>query len=77
MTNEKVTLPIKRLSSCICNFFSSFPTNTSFLLFEVNFSFKLFSLPLKAVFLTKSSISPSVDKSACFHLAAKFVNINF
>ena len=55
---------------------SLFPTSTSFVLFEVTFLIKVFSISSKSVFSRKTSISVLVAKFVCFNFAAKFADGN-
>ena len=64
---DDITLTFSHSSSRL------FSTSKFFVLFEVNFVFKFFSLSLKSVFFfTKSAISSLVANFACANLAAKF-----
>ena len=56
--------------------FNSFSTSTCFVLFEVTFLFKFFSLRSKSVFFTKSRTSFLLANFARANLAAKFSDVN-
>ena len=56
--------------------FNSFCTSTCFVLFEVTFLLKLFSLSSKFVLFTKLPISLLLAKFAHANLAAKFSDVN-
>ena len=55
---------------------NSLSTSTGFVLFEVTFLFKYFSLLSKSVFLTKSAKSFLLAKFACANLEVKFSGVN-
>ena len=56
--------------------FYSFSTSTCFVLFEITFLFKYYSLLSKPVFFTNLAKSFFLSKSACANLAVKFSAVN-
>ena len=63
-------------STLLDSSFNSFLTSTCFILFDVTFLFKFFSLSKKFVFFAKSRISFSLAKFACFNLSGKLSYVN-
>ena len=53
-----------------------FSASTYFVLFEVNFLFKFFSLSSKSVFFIKAAISFLLTKYPCVNLAGKLSDAN-